>query len=134
VKSIALIGCGSIGSRLAAAMDKDIIEGKLTALYDIVRDRCKNIIRDLSSQKPIAASSFEELLTTQPDVVVEAASQDAVRSYALSVLRAGADLVIMSVGALLDRKLLAELLAEASRSGRRIYVPTGAIAGLDAIR
>jgi aspartate dehydrogenase len=50
------------------------------------------------------------------------------------VLQAGKDLVVMSVGALADKALLADLLKEAEKSGCRLYVPTGAIAGIDAIR
>ena len=40
----------------------------------------------------------------------------------------------MSVGALADPLLLSELLDIAAHSSSRIYVPTGAIAGIDAIR
>jgi aspartate dehydrogenase len=43
-------------------------------------------------------------------------------------------MMIMSVGALADSGFLAELLQAAAKKGCRIYVPTGAIAGIDAIR
>ena len=42
--------------------------------------------------------------------------------------------MIMSVGALGDPFFLSELLDIASKNGSHIYVPTGAIAGIDAIR
>jgi aspartate dehydrogenase len=68
-----------------------------------------------------------------PDVVIEAASQQAVREYGLRVLEAGCDLIVMSVGALMDKKLLEQLMDMARRTRRRIYIPSGAIAGLEAV-
>jgi aspartate dehydrogenase len=42
--------------------------------------------------------------------------------------------MIMSVGALANPEVLTRLLCTAQKLNRRIYVPTGAIAGIDAIR
>jgi aspartate dehydrogenase len=68
------------------------------------------------------------------DIVVEAASQEAVRAFAIPSLTAGKDLMVMSVGALADPDFLAKLLGTAQEQKCKIYVPTGAIAGIDAIR
>jgi aspartate dehydrogenase len=65
---------------------------------------------------------------------VEAASQDAVNSFCKKIVENGKSLMIMSVGALADQLLLSELLDKASHNQCHIYVPTGAIAGIDAIR
>jgi aspartate dehydrogenase len=68
------------------------------------------------------------------DIIVEAASQDAVRDVALSVLQNKRDLMIMSVGALLDESIY-EILSDACKDFKKtIYLPSGAIAGLDAIK
>src|SRR5262245_27994735 len=45
------------------------------------------------------------LLAAAPDLVVEAASQDAVRDHGAAILQAGIDLVVTSVGALADESL-----------------------------
>ena len=66
--------------------------------------------------------------------MVEAASQDAVRQYAVKVLEEGKDLMVMSTGALLDDVLYQKVFKAAERLGRRIYVPSGAIVGLDNIK
>jgi aspartate dehydrogenase len=50
------------------------------------------------------------------------------------VVSSGKDMMIMSVGALADSTAYAELIESASRSGAKIFIPTGAIAGIDAIR
>jgi len=70
------------------------------------------------------------------DIIVEAASQDAVKDIALSVLQNRKDLMIMSVGALLDESVFEVLTdADACKEFKKtIYLPSGAIAGLDAIK
>ena len=75
-----------------------------------------------------------ELLGEKPDIVVEAASQAAVRQHAVAVLEGGADLLVMSVGALVDPALMARITATAVGHGRRVHVPAGAIGGLDVVR
>jgi aspartate dehydrogenase len=65
---------------------------------------------------------------------VEAASQEAVRDYAKAILNSGKDMLIMSVGALADHKFLDELIAIAQAKGAKIYLPSGAIAGLDGLK
>jgi aspartate dehydrogenase len=68
------------------------------------------------------------------DLVVEAASQEAVKNHALSIIQNRKDVMIMSVGALLDESVF-EILYEACKEfKKKIYLPTGAIAGLDAIK
>jgi len=132
---VGLIGCGAIGTTLAQAIDSGRA-GKihLTIVYDSIPQRSKNLVRGLS-KKPKIAEKPEQLIKNEGvDLVIEAASQDAVRQYAEKVLRAGKDLMLMSVGALVDYKLLSRIRSLAERTGRRVYVPSGAIAGLDGLR
>ena len=68
------------------------------------------------------------------DVVVEAASQKAVPAIARAALAAGKKLMIMSVGALADREFFAEVKALAKEHGSRVYLPSGAISGLDGLK
>ena len=56
---------------------------------------------------------------------------DTVAELADKVFAAGKDLMVISVGALLDHPAVIE---RARRSGRRLYIPSGAIAGLDGIK
>ncbi len=134
MKRIAIIGCGNIGSELSKAIDRGIVRAKLVALYDIIIDKCTNIASTLSNEKPTVAGKFEELLTLKPDIVVEAASQEAVRQYGEQILLNGIDLVVLSVGALLNDDIRKRLREASHKTSARIYIPSGAIAGLDAIR
>jgi aspartate dehydrogenase len=131
---VGLIGCGTIGSQLAMSVDSDkIANASLIALFDVVESNLQNLKSKLHSS-PEAYSDFGRFLASGADIVVEAASQDAVRSFGKSILEAGKDMMVMSVGALADATFLSELLQAAAKKGCRIYVPSGAIAGIDAIR
>lgn len=133
-RKVGIIGCGTIGSQLATAIDTGAVKNaSLVSLFDVVPANIGALKKKLGS-KPGVFTDFEKFVKTDCDIIVEAASQDAVRKFAKQVLAAGKDLMVMSVGALADKALLVELLKEAEKSGCRLYVPTGAIAGIDAIR
>lgn len=133
-KKMGLLGCGTIGSHLALVVDSGkVANASLVALFDVSDSNLQNLKGKLQTN-PKAYSDFGEFLSSGADIIVEAASQDAVRAFGKPILEAGKDLMIMSVGALGDGIFLAELLEATTKRGSRIYVPTGAIAGIDAIR
>lgn len=130
-----LIGCGAIGTIMAEAIDSgkagDI---NLIIVYDISRERSEKLVSKLK-HKPIIAKEAEEVFNRNDvQLVIEAASQEAVKQYAVKVLLKNKDLMILSVGALLDEDLFNSLLEAAKKSNRKIYVPSGAIVGLDNIK
>ena len=67
------------------------------------------------------------------DVVFEAASQQAVREYASNILNANKDIIIMSVGCLFEDKFRIELEKIAKKKHCKIYLPSGAVCGIDGI-
>ena len=76
----------------------------------------------------------EKLLATRPEAVLEAASHDAVREHLVPLLDAGVHVVVLSAGALADDKLRRDAEAASARSGALLYVPSGGIGGLDALK
>lgn len=74
---------------------------------------------------------LDALLAAAPHVVVEAASHDAVHAFGEPILRSGATLLCVSVGALADPTARARLESAARAGGSRIVVPSGAVGGLD---
>jgi aspartate dehydrogenase len=72
-------------------------------------------------------------LAAKPDVVAECAGHGAVREHGAAVLEAGAELIVISIGALADAALHAALEAAATRGGTRLVLPPGAVGGLDAL-
>jgi aspartate dehydrogenase len=76
----------------------------------------------------------ERLLAARPDVVVEAASHEAVREHLVPLLQAGVSVVVLSAGALADDALRTAAEKAAAASGSLLYVPSGGIGGLDALK
>jgi aspartate dehydrogenase len=74
------------------------------------------------------------LLAERPDVVVEAASHEAVREYGVPVLESGSAFIVLSCGALCDDALRGRLERTAAASKAMLYVPSGGIGGLDALK
>lgn len=132
LKRVALLGCGYIGTQIAMAIDTGRIPAKLERIYDTSTEATYALVAKLDTKPHI--SENPHLLSYPPvDIVVEAASQQAVREVALSVLQNRRDLIIMSVGALMD-ETIREVLEEACVDyNSRIYLPSGAVGGLDAI-
>jgi aspartate dehydrogenase len=110
----------------------------LMALYDQVENVASDLKTKLENKNAKTFSNFSQFISStafaSSDIIVEAASQDAVRRFAKTILQSGKDLIVMSVGALAECDLLYELLDLASKRDVHIYVPSGAIAGIDAIR
>jgi aspartate dehydrogenase len=119
---IGIIGCGAIGSSLARAIKSDFRqEAELVALYDIDRNKIKS---------PAAASRKE--LISKSDLVIEAASARVSFEVAKDVLSSGKDVMVMSVGGLLGH--LDELMELARKTHAKLYIPSGAITGVDALK
>ncbi len=127
--TVLLVGCGSIGS--VVAREAGGIEGVHQVL---LHDEDPERVEALSGLSDVRPAADLEVALEDADVVVEAASQRAVAEVGLDALEAGCDLVVVSVGALADEALRADLEAAARAMGKRIYTPSGAIAGLDGVR
>jgi len=125
---LGIIGCGAIGTDVALAADK-MEEIEVIYLHDKDRDAEKKLVNKLKKGK---IATMEEFLD-KVDAVFEAASQQAVAEYGEKVLSAGKDLVIMSMGALFDDDLRERLVETARRNRCKIYLPSGAICGVDGI-
>jgi aspartate dehydrogenase len=135
-KTIGLMGCGTIGTHLAMAVDSGrVANASVTGLFDIVDANARDLKTRLKST-PQVYDNFDRFVDSTADIVIESASQQAVKNFAKRIIESGKDLMVMSVGALADIQFLAELLELTPiKDGQsKIYVPSGAIAGIDAIR
>ena len=132
---IGILGCGAIGRGLAAAIRDELSPGlRVVALFDQDIQRAEELAGSLNMDVK-STSSFEAFIGIEAvDMVVEAASGDAVRSYSEFILNAGKDLMVMSTGGLLDSRLFANLDVICKRVGVKILIPSGAVGGIDAIR
>ena len=119
---VGLIGCGAIAKLIAEAVERKLIICDELVLYDQVTEKAETLKSALHFPAKVV-SGIEEMLMLKPKVIVEAASQQAVREYAERIATEGVDLIVMSTGALLDLNL----------QSSKIHVPAGAIGGLDAL-
>lgn len=122
---IALIGFGTIGKEVARGL-REQTGYQLAALCRRADARLDAGIERLGT--------FQALRQWQPDLVVEAAGQQAVHDYAACVLRAGIPFLVSSVGALADQAYVAHLRNVADTARTRVLVPSGAVASLDYLR
>ena len=128
LKSIGIVGCGAIGQALLKAVGS----GSLAVLIAGVTSRTEKSAREFLSnfENPPPYLPLRELIAAS-DLIIEAAGGSVVQSLAEEVFAAGKDLMVISAGALLDYP---EIMQRSRQTGCRLYVPSGAIAGLDGIK
>jgi aspartate dehydrogenase len=122
MKRVGLIGCGAIGTVLAEAIERKLVVCDELVIFDVDAAKAEKLKDALKFPVKIMPN-VDELLASKPSIVVEAASQQAVREYYNKILAANIDFIIMSTGALLDL----------NTNTPKLHFPSGAIGGLDAI-
>ena len=128
-KTIGIIGCGAIGSALSGYAEREL--GSLVAkifLFDVEEKKAKDLSEKLSGSEIV--SSMEELID-KVDLVIETAIGKIVPDVLRMVIDKKKDLIILSIGGILGHE---ELLFEAREKGINIFLPSGAIAGIDALK
>lgn len=124
---VGIIGCGTIGFEIAKAI-LNIPNIQLVSLCDVERDRVEPLAA-LFSEKP-TMNSLSELIS-KADLVIESASAKVAAMVLEEAIKKKKDVMIMSVGGLLGKE---DLLAEAEKKGIKVYLPSGAIAGIDGLK
>ena len=128
--SVGLIGYGGIAQDVVATLRNSGSRTKVVAAM-CQPGRAEKARAALAEIDIV--ESLAELLARQPAIVAEVAGQSAVAEHGPEVLRRGFDLLVISIGALADLRLLARLKAAAHGGSGRILLPAGAIGGIDAI-
>ncbi len=129
---IGIVGCGAIGSSLAKVILKDFSkEAKLCGLYDLEQDKAKKLSVRLLNSNYLAMSNLKELFR-KSELIIEAASAKVSWGIAKLALADGKDIMIMSVGGVVSR--LKPLVELAKKHRARVYIPSGAISGIDAVK
>lgn len=126
---VGIIGCGAIASALVDFVEEGVLDANLHCFYDLTPDNAQKLASRVNAQ---VASDIDELIENS-DLIMEAASQQAVISSIPYVLEHKKDVVIMSVGALMDKKFYDEIMQLAKDNNCKIYLPTGAISGIDTV-
>lgn len=132
---IGLIGCGTIGQFLLEKINQEkVLQGyEITAIFD---ERKKSVekLQDFSSRYAVDSyQDLDEFLQSPIDIVIECVNLEFVQKYATRIVKSK-DLLIISIGALANLSFYQELEATVKESGRKVYLPTGAIGGIDLVK
>jgi len=121
---IGLIGAGNIARIIADNAD----EYEISCVFDVREEVAKEFAEKYKC-KFLKPEDFPKV-----DLVVEAASQAAVKEYCEKMLNQGQNMMVMSVGAFVDLYLFETLKKLAKSKKVRLIIPSGAVAGLDGIK
>lgn len=128
MKSIGIVGCGAIGRALLKAAQAGRLRVKVAGVTSRTEGRAREFLATLREPPPYLDRA---LLIERSELIVEAAGGHVVPELAGEVFSAGKDLMVISVGALLDHP---EIIERSRKTGCKLFVPSGAIAGLDGIK
>lgn len=127
IEKIGLIGFGAIGQEIYRKISKNLITG-----YKIVGVFSDDIYTK-KINKNLKCFSFNDLLKKKPQIIIEAASVKACKDYAEKTLENKIDFFCLSASSFADKKFLKKIQFLSKKIKNKIYIPTGAIAGLDVI-
>lgn len=126
---VGLIGCGAMGRTLARTLQKRFRrQARLIGVHDQDPAQAQRLASSLTP--PVPVLSLDRLIA-RAGLLVEAASPKAVAQILPKALAKRRPLLVMSAGGLLDRPTL---LRRFQKQGIPLYLPSGAIAGIDGIK
>ena len=126
---LTIIGCGSIGKTLARHMElEDNIES--VCILDRKKEAVELLMKEC--QKVRFANNVEDVFE-KSDLIVEAASQQAVIEFIPRALEIGKDVVVMSAGAFVDDDFKEKCRILAKQNNCKVYIPSGAVCGIEGI-
>ncbi len=126
---IGVVGCGAIGSYIARNCDINLNDKiEVTAINDKDASKAELLVKSLKTKPEIL--KLEELIKAS-DLVIEAVSKDVSADIAREAISNDKPVMIMSVGGLLGNE---DLLKLAEKKNINVYMPTGAISGLDGLK
>jgi len=127
--AVGLVGCGTIGTELAIALRKTFRRNaRLIGLYDQDSARAERLARRFQPAIPIL--NLQRLIQ-RSQLVIEAASAQALGQILPAAIRGRKQVMVMSTGGLLRHR---KLVAQAAECKVPLILPSGALVGLDGIK
>ena len=127
---VGIIGCGAIANIICTSIVPEDNCIDIEYFFDKDIERAENLA---SFAGGVAVLDFDEMVNNV-DLVLECASPVSVKEYAPRVLEKGVDMIIMSIGALMDEEFYNEIEKIAKDNDAKVHLPSGAIVGLDGIK
>jgi len=139
MKTLGIIGCGNLAQLVA----KSIVNGILTdynliGAYSRNSDKTQNVAdiinKGVSTGNCKVCNSTDELIAMRPDYIVESASPEAFRDFALKALSNGISIIVLSIGGLADAEFYKKVEDTARKNQTKVHLVSGAIGGFDVLR
>ena len=128
--NVGIIGCGAIANIIASRIVPEDNDIDIKYFFDKDIERAENLA---SFSGGIAVLDFDDMLN-DVDLILECASPDSVKHFAPKILEKGIDMIILSIGAFMDRDFYKKAYDMAKKNNVHIHLPSGAIVGLDGIK
>ena len=126
---LGIVGCGTIGTIIAKAVTERLSSRiTLGGLCDAEESAAVALNKKLGLNIPLVPL---DRLIGDNDFIVEAASAAAAEEIVRKSIFAGKGVMVMSSGGLIGHE---DLFDAAEKCGAKIYVPSGALCGLDGIK
>ena len=126
---IGIIGCGTIGSEMARACQTRLKSSvDLVGICDLVEEKSLLLQKSLKGKVPIL--KLDDLFR-RSSLIVEAAGAKISADILKKAIAGKKDLLIMSIGGLLGNE---DLLEKAQKAGIKVYLPSGALCGIDGLK
>ena len=126
---VGIIGCGTIGSEMARACQtrfKNSID--LVGICDSLDEKAHLLQKSLKDKTPVLGLDD---LVERSDLMVEAAGAGISADILKKAINGKKDVLIMSIGGLLGNE---SLLDKAEKAGIKVYLPSGALCGIDGLK
>ena len=126
---VGIIGCGTIGSEMAHACQtslKDSVD--LVGICDLIEEKAEMLRKSLKDKTPVL--KIEDLVK-KSGLIVEAASAKISADILKKAIAGKKDVLIMSVGGLIGNE---SLMDKAEKAGIKVYLPSGALCGIDGLK
>ena len=127
---VGIVGCGDLGSELAAVIAREFHErAQIAGVYDVDFERAGSLASYLGTLVRMFQSVDE--LIERVGLVVEAASKEAVATLVPQVVGTGRDILVTSIGGLAEHP---EVIVKTVQSAGKLLIPSGVLAGMDALK
>lgn len=130
---VGILGLGTIGGYVLDRLMREAIPGCEVAVVCVRSEASRGVSRARGHGVPLV-TEVGDMLEHQPQVIVETASHEALQKHGEMILRAGIDLIPLSLGALVSTQLLETLIEAARDNDSILHIPSGGIGGLDALQ
>ncbi|WP_370644601.1 aspartate dehydrogenase [Sporosarcina sp. ACRSL] len=129
------MGKGNLGTYLLQKINKEQLlpNTSIIAILD-EREKARVELPAIAAEyECLAFHDIQSFLQSDIDIVVECSNIETAKTYAFDVIQEK-DLMVISIGAFADLSFATQLTQAAQESRHRIYLPSGAIGGLDALK